>query len=223
MSERLNQASAKSAQHEQVSEAQNPARALPAVWPSIETAWLRAGLRVLPTQRPDLRPDPQSPTGHAIYPATVRNLGPALPPPDIARRATYPRHPQQRVCHLLLAELNVPADPPPTIRHTPAYKAVSHDPATARTDRGTQWDTRQSGLQITRWRIRHFDRPQAGLASLAELDTTLPRYTPSAAYLHEHAATWSWRRSASWKPQSRRRTSPHGPGGDAPPTPFEGD
>jgi predicted RNA polymerase sigma factor len=31
------------------------------------------------------------------------------------------------------------------------------------------------------------DGPQAGLAALAELDPTLPRYTASAAYLHERA------------------------------------
>jgi predicted RNA polymerase sigma factor len=31
------------------------------------------------------------------------------------------------------------------------------------------------------------DGPQAGLAVLAELDPTLPRYTASAAYLHERA------------------------------------
>jgi RNA polymerase sigma factor (sigma-70 family) len=31
------------------------------------------------------------------------------------------------------------------------------------------------------------DGPQAGLAALAELDATLPRYTASAAYLHERA------------------------------------
>jgi predicted RNA polymerase sigma factor len=31
------------------------------------------------------------------------------------------------------------------------------------------------------------DGPQAGLAALAELDSTLPRYTASAAYLHERA------------------------------------
>jgi hypothetical protein len=44
------------------------------------------------------------------------------------------------------------------------------------------------------------------------------RLSPTSA-----PATWSWRRSSLWKPQSRRRTSPHAPGGDAPPTPFEGD
>ena len=31
------------------------------------------------------------------------------------------------------------------------------------------------------------DGPQAGLAALAELDPSLPRYTASAAYLHERA------------------------------------
>ena len=31
------------------------------------------------------------------------------------------------------------------------------------------------------------DGPQAGLAALAALDPTLPRYTASAAYLHERA------------------------------------
>ncbi len=31
------------------------------------------------------------------------------------------------------------------------------------------------------------DGPQAGLAALGELDPTLPRYTASAAYLHERA------------------------------------
>jgi predicted RNA polymerase sigma factor len=31
------------------------------------------------------------------------------------------------------------------------------------------------------------DGPQAGLAALAELDPTLPRYTASTAYLHERA------------------------------------
>ena len=31
------------------------------------------------------------------------------------------------------------------------------------------------------------DGPQAGLAALAELDPMLPRYTASAAYLHERA------------------------------------
>lgn len=31
------------------------------------------------------------------------------------------------------------------------------------------------------------DRPQAGLAALAELDPKLPRYTASVAYLHERA------------------------------------
>jgi predicted RNA polymerase sigma factor len=31
------------------------------------------------------------------------------------------------------------------------------------------------------------DGPQAGLAALAELDPTLPRYTASVAYLHERA------------------------------------
>ena len=31
------------------------------------------------------------------------------------------------------------------------------------------------------------DRPRAGLAALAELDPMLPRYTASAAYLHERA------------------------------------
>ena len=31
------------------------------------------------------------------------------------------------------------------------------------------------------------DGPQAGLAALTELDSTLPRYTAAAAYLHERA------------------------------------
>ncbi len=31
------------------------------------------------------------------------------------------------------------------------------------------------------------DGPQAGLVALAEVDPTLPRYTASAAYLHERA------------------------------------
>jgi predicted RNA polymerase sigma factor len=31
------------------------------------------------------------------------------------------------------------------------------------------------------------DGPHAGLAALAELDPTLPRYTAAAAYLHEKA------------------------------------
>ena len=35
--------------------------------------------------------------------------------------------------------------------------------------------------------IGQADGPQAGLAALAELDPTLPRYTASAAYLHERA------------------------------------
>jgi predicted RNA polymerase sigma factor len=35
------------------------------------------------------------------------------------------------------------------------------------------------------------DGPQAGLAALGELDPTLPRYTASAAYLHERAGDFA--------------------------------
>jgi hypothetical protein len=66
------------------------------------------------------------------------------------------------------------------------------------------------------------DRRGARLARRTRHDApavrSVGRLSPTSA-----PATWSWRRSSLWKPQSRRRTSPHAPGGDAPPTPFEGD
>ena len=66
------------------------------------------------------------------------------------------------------------------------------------------------------------DGPQAGLAALAELDPTLPRYTASAAYLHERAgdiatAARALRGGRRAGAEPRRAQPPHAPGGHPPP------
>ena len=69
------------------------------------------------------------------------------------------------------------------------------------------------------------DGPQAGLAALAELDPTLPRYTASAAYLHERAgdiatAAAALREGRRAGAERRRAQPPHAPSGHPPATPI---
>ncbi len=69
------------------------------------------------------------------------------------------------------------------------------------------------------------DGPQAGLAALADLDPTLPRYTASSAYLHRAGrrhrhggnALREGRRTGA---ERRRAQPPHAPSGHPPATPI---